>query len=230
MEKVILTLDRPIDPDEMDDGAGVHIPIGHVGGDPSKIVRDASKSPLVLAPGETPPPEPPEPAGARGKSDRPAAPPGVQVIQRQPGEPLAALVPREQQVRQLRKAVAAKLSPEDASLAAFVRSLDMDPASVGLGEATEEPQETVEALPTRAAAVAPAPVGDLIENARNKALTVLCALPEGVEIFIGSGLGEDGVQFVMGLGILVGAKQVVYRGEGHYRLAPAVRAAMRAKT
>ncbi len=66
--------------------------------------------------------------------------------------------------------------------------------------------------------------GDLMQRAYLKALHTLAALPEGMELFVGgSGLGPDGVEFVMGLGLLVGKGFAVYRGESHYRITPAGR-------
>lgn len=58
----------------------------------------------------------------------------------------------------------------------------------------------------------------MIERGRNKALGILNALPAGVEISIGTAIGQDGVEFVMGLGLLAGSGHVVCRDGMHYSL------------
>lgn len=60
--------------------------------------------------------------------------------------------------------------------------------------------------------------GDLLERARRRALVVLAGLPVGCELFVGAGVGPEGVELVMGLGFLIARGQAAYRGDGHYRI------------
>ena len=86
-------------------------------------------------------------------------------------------------------------------------------------------QEPAQA-PARTAYVPATDGTDALERARLRALHTLASLPEGTELFVGGqGLGPEGVEFVMGLGLLVGKGQAVYRGDSHYRLNEAGRTA-----
>ena len=217
MEKVIIQVTAPIDPSSQGEDDAVSIDMGDGGtADQSKVVLDPSKSPLVLKPGETPPPEPPEPP-RRGQGAPPqAAPVGVTVVPRQKGEPLAALVPKEAQVRQLRKAPTA----EDLALAAFVKSLGVEPGDVGLEEGPEPVPDNPAAKAAAAASQprpAPASPQGMLERATKRALHCLSSLPVGVELTIsGESLSPDGVEFVMGLGFLMGQGVAHCRDGVHY--------------
>lgn len=187
MEKNIVTINAPIDPDSMgDDGpvAPIRMTTGPAQADPSRIVTDPTADPRGVG-------------FADPGSDALAAATGVQQLRKQPSVALPA-------------------SEEDEGLAAFVRDLGVDPATVGL--AAEAP--TAQARPTAAAA----PAGDMLEIARKRALAVLGALPRGTELFVGGGaLDESAVQLVMGIGFLIGKGAAVYRGNGHYCLSDAGR-------
>lgn len=72
------------------------------------------------------------------------------------------------------------------------------------------------------------PEGDMLEWARKAALSVFGRLPAGLEVFVGgSGMDQQGIQFVMGVGLLVGKGQVAYRGNNCYRVTDAGRKAFR---
>ena len=61
--------------------------------------------------------------------------------------------------------------------------------------------------------------GDRLAVATMDALALLGRMPQGFELFVsGSGLDNDGVNIVMGLGFLIGKGYAVYRGDSHYRL------------
>lgn len=94
---------------------------------------------------------------------------------------------------------------------------------------------TAAAAPATVAPVAPvAPYGkvdlgspgDLLERARRRALVLLGSIPVGCELFVGAGVGPEGVELVMGLGFLIGRGQAAYRGDGHYRITDAGRQAL----
>ncbi len=202
MEKKIITITQPIDPADMGDDGSL---AGAVSGpaDPARVVTDVTRDP-------------------RGGSFQEQQPSGVQVVARQPNEPLVAPGPKSAAVRQLRGAdhVPTPKEQQDAELSEFVSSLGMDPTEMGLEHAEIAPRATeVEAVATR---TPPAQVGhpDALQRALNRALDTLGCLPPGTELFIGTdeGLGQDGVELVMGVGLLIGKGLAAYRGEGHYRI------------
>jgi len=182
------------------------IDMGSGGGDPSKVWTNASADPRSPGPGMEAAQAPPQAAG-------------VQVVPRQKGEALVAPLPRAQQVRQLRTA-AKPQTAEDKALSAFVQSLGVDPEEVGL-EPDEAPAPAmVEAAKLHKEMTAPAATaGTLMERATKRALKALNGLPVGVELTIsGDSLGPDGVEFVMGLGFLLGQGVATCRDGIHYTM------------
>lgn len=204
---VQLQAGQVIDPSQMvDDDAAIDM--SDFVPDPTKVVHDVSADPRVFTATAAP-----TAAEAKG-APQPDTGPQVLAVT----GPLIPLQPKGSGVQQLRKA-APPPSAQDLELAAFVTDLGMNPIDLGLVAAPEPAPTPAAALPARVAQAAPAPVGDLLERAKQRAMAVFSNLPDGVEVFVGTGLGQDGIEFVMGMGVLVGMGAVVYRGDGHYRLA-----------
>lgn len=80
-------------------------------------------------------------------------------------------------------------------------------------------------VPALAVAPSPEPLaadpGDILERSKNAALKLLAQIPEGMELYVGSQLTQQGVELVMGLGYLVGKGLAHYRGNSHYRISNA---------
>jgi len=215
MERHIVTIDTPIDPNDMGDDGGT-LPL-----DPSKIVTDVTKDPRG------------------GSFTNQLGNNGVTVLMPE-GPPLGMPDPRTM-VRQLKPipAPAPGISKADQEVADFLMSLGISPAEGGIPVASAADIPELDDLPHSGQPVAyraaprPAEPGemeaalgaavatgdDVLERSKKKAYTLLAMLPPGCELFVGGvGSGPAAVELAMGLGILLGAGLAAYRGNGHYRL------------
>lgn len=92
-------------------------------------------------------------------------------------------------------------------------------------------QEAEQGAPDPAVAATPSPeplsveTGDILDRAARAALKLLAQIPTGMELYVGSQLDTKSVEMVMGLGYLVGKGLAHYRGNSHYRISEAGRAA-----
>jgi hypothetical protein len=196
VDRNIVTITEPIDPSAFGEDEAVSITVE--GSDPSKVVTDPSSDPRG-------------PAFSGKPVDT-----GPTVLPYKPGDPL--VVSRQPAVQTLR-------SNQDTELADFVMDLGINPADVGL---TERPPSKPRQTPKSSKTPTPAKSGDLdmLERARINALRTLAAMPKGCELFVGSEeMGVEAVELAMGLGFLIAKGLAVYRGDGHYRLSEAGRAA-----
>lgn len=203
MEKNIIRITAPIDPNDYGEDTGTSSSGAEIVYDPAKIVHDPSADPR---------------GPAYSKQELPSGP---AVVALDPDQPIVHVAPREKQVRQLRQAPPA-LTPEDAALSAFVTSLGMDPQDVGLAAGPPPPAS---ASPTAAVTQRPPSPAtsavDLLAHGRRDALTLLSSIPEGMELSIGgAGLGQDAVGLVMGIGVLIAQGFAINSGGSHYRITP----------
>lgn len=124
---------------------------------------------------------------------------------------------------QKRAALKAAAKAGQPATAARPNRTPVQQAPVPAGDGLEEWERQAPVAPPAPRPAAPArqPVvqGDLLNQARLNALRVLDALPDGMELFVsGQGLNPEGVNLVMGLGLLIGLGYAAYRGDSHYRI------------
>lgn len=101
-----------------------------------------------------------------------------------------------------------------------VQATPLEPEDWELPAASPIPQAPVQRRQRRTAGND----DDFLGAAKRAALQALAALPEGIEITVGgNGLNAEGVQFVTGLGLLVGERKAAYRGGNCYRITAAGR-------
>lgn len=66
-------------------------------------------------------------------------------------------------------------------------------------------------------------MADKLEKARITALKLLASLPPGTELWVDEiedHRADGRAELMLGIGLLIGKKQAVYRGDGHYRITP----------